>query len=195
MATELYQLALSGTHLGSYWQNIMHFEGGNLSAGDVIVNARDLLNSWATNIQAAYMAMLPASIYLNRLEARRVAAGGGITIVTQYDPFSEAGGVSGGAASQQLCPIVRLIPPMGVKTAGKFFLPAIAETDINANTPIAGWLTRLNTLMSAMLTDFGTGSITWQIAVLSRKLGTHSLALSYDTSAIVGWQRRRQRPF
>jgi len=195
MATELYQLALSGSHLNSYWQNIMHFEGGNLSAGDVIVNGRDLLDSFEANIMPAYLAMLPASCYLNRMEARRIAAGGGINVVTQYDPSSQAGGVSGGAASQQLCPIVRLIPPMGVKSAGKFFLPAIAETDINANVPIAGWLTRLNTLMSAMLTDFGTGSITWQIAVYSRKLGTHSLALSYDTSEIVGWQRRRQRPF
>jgi len=195
MATELYQLALSGIHLSSYWQNILHFEGGNLSAGDVIVNAQDLLDSWATNIEAAFMAMLPSTVYLNRLEARRIAAGGGIGIVTQYDPFTVPGGVSGAASSQQLCPIVRLIPPMGVKSAGKFFLPAIAESDINGNTPIAGWLTRLNTLMAAMLTDFGTGSITWQIAVYSRKLDSHSLALSYDTSEIVGFQRRRQRPF
>jgi hypothetical protein len=195
MATELYQFNITGSHNGMFWENVLFFRGDNLTADDVIPNAQDLIDSWIANIHTAFLAMLPSSCWVNRYIARRVVPSGGINIVQQYDPFTEVGTVVGAASSNQLCPIVRLIPPMGTKSAGRFFLAAIAESDIDNNAPVAGWLTRLGTLMVALMTDFGSGTIQWQSAVYSRKLGTYALTMDYDTSPIIGWQLRRSKPF
>lgn len=195
MATELYQLAVSGNHNNEYWENVLYMQGDNLTLDDVVVNAQDLLDSFDTNIKGPWLALLPPSCYINRLTARRVSPAGGCGIVKQYDLYTEAGTAADNAQSNQLCPIVRLIPPMGVKSAGRFFLAAIAEADIQNNVPVAGWYTRLGTLMTALMADFGTGTIQWQIAVYSRLLNTYSHAMDYDTSPIIGWQRGRQKPY
>ena len=195
MASELYQLRLSGNHTSEYWENVLYFQGDNLSAGDVIHNARDLLSNWVNNGQEPFLNLLPNTCYLNREVGKRQDVAGGIEVVNQYDYQALQGAAADQASSQQLCPIVRLIPPMGTKTAGRFFLPGIAEADVEANTPSADWLSRLSTLMSILIGGMNDGAITWKIAVFSRKLGTHALALDYDTSPIVGWQSRRRKPF
>lgn len=195
MATELYELRISGNHTTEYWENVLHFRGSNLSAGDVIVNARDLLDSFEASAQSAFCDLLPSTAAVNRLTAKRVDVGGGIEVVKQFQIGDSPGAVSGGASAQQLCPCIRLIPPMGTKSAGRFFLPCIAEADIENNAPQAGWITNLGALMTILLANFGTGTIEWQLAIYSRKNDSYTLALGYDTSPIVGWQRRRQRPF
>ena len=195
MATELYQLQVEGTHTSEYWLNVMYFVGENLNAGDVIHNAKDLLSNWETNALGPFLDLLPQTCYVGRLMAKRQDVAGGIDVITQYDYQAQQGTVSGEASSQQLCPIVRLIPPMGTKSAGRFFLPAIAEGDIEANTPGAGWLSRLSTLMSIVLGGMNDGAITWTQAVFSRKNNSYQKALDYDTSPIIGWQSRRRKPF
>lgn len=195
MASELYQLRISGNHTSEYWENVLYFQGDNLSAGDVIHNARDLLSNWANNARDPFMNMLPSTVYCNREVAKRQDDAGGIEVVNQYDYQANQGTVSGEASSQQLCPIVRLIPPMGTKSAGRFFLPAIAEGQVEANTPSSTWLSNLSTLMSILLGGMNDGAITWTIAVFSRKNNSHQKALDYDTSPIIGWQSRRRKPF
>ena len=197
MATELYQLRIQGLNQQEYNECVVYCRGDNLSAGDVIVNAKDLLASWEQNIKTAWLDLLPASYNLMRISAKRQATGsGGVEIVTQYQYGVELGGVSGVAQVQQLCPIVRLIPPMGVKSAGRFFLPCIAESDIASNTPSVGWVNNLSSLMLLwVLNNFGSGTIDWQLAIYSRKLDSFSLCMNFDTSPVIGWQRRRQRPY
>jgi len=195
MAKELYRLSVSGNHVNEYWENVLFFEGDNLSAGDVIVNARDLISSWQSVAHGEFLAMLPGTVFINRLTACRQDLAGGIQIVHQYAPYTEGGTAGAAASSQQLCPIVRLIPPMGVKSAGRFFLPGVDEADIENNQPVAGWFTKLATLMGTLLGGFGSGSINWTQAIYSRKNESYALALSYDTSPIIGWQRKRQRPY
>lgn len=197
MATELYQLRVAGMHQQEYNECVFYIQGDNLSAGDVIVNAKDLLDSWETNVKGSWLPMLPPTYYLDRVTAKRQdSSAGGVEVVLQYDNNTETGTAGGPAQATQLCPIVRLIPPMGVKSAGRFFLPAIYSGDINNGAPTASWITRLANLMSAwLLNNFGVGSIQWQLAIYSRKLDQFHLAQDFDTSPIVGWQKRRQRPF
>lgn len=194
MSTELYVLELHGTHSSEYWQNNIYFEGENLSAGDVIVNARDLISNWRNNAEDQYLALLPSTVALERLVARRVDVAGGISVVHQYQFFDIVGAVAGGASSYQLCPIVRLIPPNGVKSAGRFFLPAIAESQIANNIPSGTWVTNLGSLMTILLSGMNDGAITWTVAIYSRKLNQFHKAADYDTSPIIGWQSRRRRP-
>lgn len=197
MSTELYQLRIQGLNQQEYNECVVYCQGDNLSAGDVIVNAKDLLNSWETNVKTQWLDMLPSSYNLMRISAKRQdTAAGGVGVDTQYQYGTELGAQTGVAQVQQLCPIVRLIPPMGVKSAGRFFLPCISEGDIAANVPAAGWVTRLTALMVQWVqNNFGAGSISWQLAIYSRKLDQFHRALDFDTSPVIGWQRRRQRPY
>jgi len=194
MATELYVLEIHGTHTSEYWQNNLYFEGDNLSAGDVIVNARDLISNWLNNAETPWLDMLPESVAMERLVARRVDVAGGISIVHQYIYNNTVGNEGGTASAQQLCPVVRLIPPLGVKSAGRFFLPAIAETHIANNTPTAPWVGNLAILMNIMIGGMSDGAITWTQAIYSRKLNQYHKAMDFDTSPIIGWQSRRRKP-
>jgi len=194
MASELYQLRVAGNHTSEYWENVIYFQGDNLSAGDVIVNAKDLLSNFENNALAPWLDMLPQTAYINRLTAKRQDVAGGIEVVRQFDYQEQQGTVSGNASGQQVCPIVRLIPPMGVKSAGRFFISAIAEADIANNVVVAGWSSRLSTLMNILLTGMSDGAITWTIAIYSRKLEQHHIAQDFDTSPIIGWQARRKKP-
>lgn len=195
MATELYQLRVQGRHQQEYNECDMFYVGENLTAGDVVHNARDLLSNWEGNIMDLWLAILPATYQCERLTARRIDVGGGIDIVHQYQIGTFPGAVAGGASAQQLCPIIRWIPPINVKSAGRNFVPCIAEADINSGQPIADWFTRVQTFTTAVINGFGDGSITWTQAILSRKLNQFHKAVGADTSPIIGWQRRRQRPY
>jgi hypothetical protein len=195
MATELYQLRVQGRHQQEYNECVLFFVGENLAAGDVFVNANSLLAGFGITILPDWLALFPATYQVERLSAKRQSAAGGVELTTQYQIGTQPGTVSGAASAQQLCPIVRWIPPMGTKTAGRTFLPCIAESDIDANAPIAGWFTRLATVANAMLSTFSAGGIDWTIGVYSRKHDSFVKALTYDTSPIIGWQRRRQRPY
>lgn len=195
MATELYQLRIGGTHTIQPFENVLYFVGENLNAGDVVVNAKDLIDAFTASPLGSYLDLLPASVQVTRLTAKRQDVGGGIEVVHQQQLGVWVGQVSGGAESDQLCPIIRFIPPMGVKSAGRIFLPAIAEADIQANVPVASWFTRVSALMTTLLAGFDNGTgITWTLAIRSIATNTFHKAVSFDNSPIVGWQKRRRRP-
>jgi hypothetical protein len=193
MAIDFYELRVQGLHQTEYNECVMYFKGDNLTAADYITNAGDLASSFESDMKALWLACLPASYALGRLSAKKASTGGGGTVDRQQTLASSVGTVSGGAASQQLCPVVRLIPPMGVKTAGKIFMPCIAESMINSNVVTAGWLAAITNMMNDLMGGFGPGSITWTLQVFSRVNRSFSDVLAFDTSPIVGFQRRRQR--
>ena len=195
MAEELYRFTIAGHHTSEYWENDLYFLGENLTAGDVIHNAKDLIAAWLNSPHASYLDLLPSSVEVDRLSAIRAVPANGIAIVSQFQLGSNPGTVAGGASSWQLCPIIRLIPPLGVKSAGRFFLPAVAESDIANNVLGSGWVTRANALMNTLVGGFDNGTgITWTQAIYSRKLSQYHKAVSFDSSPIIGWQTRRTRP-
>lgn len=195
MAEELYRLTISGHHTSEYFENDLYFLGENLTGGDVIANAKDLLNAYIASPHQSYKDLLPVSVIIDRLTAIRHVPANGIAITEQFQLGDEAGTVPGGASSWQLCPVIRLIPPLGVKSAGRFFLPAVAESDIANNVLGSGWVTRANALMNTLVGGFDNGTgITWTQAIYSRKLNQYHKAVSFDSSPIIGWQTRRTRP-
>lgn len=195
MATDHYQLRVLGLHQFEYNECVMHFKGDNLTVANYMENAQDLVTAWINNALSFWMDLFPESYTLMRCTAKKASAGGGGEYSTQFQWGDQLGQVAGPAASQQLCPVVRLIPPMGIKTAGKMFLPCIAASQISGNQVNSTWLTNLDNYMNVVLTTFSDSSILWQQEIFSRKDGTFSLVQSYDTSPIIGFQRRRQRSF
>lgn len=193
MATDYYRLRIQGLHQTEYNECVLHFRGVNLTTANYMTNASDLIDAWADAILDSWLAMLPASYQLLRMSASKASAGGGGEVVSAFQIGDAVGAVSGGAASQQLCPCISLIPPMGIKTAGKMFLPCIAESQISGNAVNSTWLTNVGTLMTSMMTPFSFSTIEWDQVIYSRKNGTFSQVVDYSVSPIVGFQRRRQR--
>lgn len=193
MATDYYRLRVQGLHQTEYNECVMYFKGVNLDVADYLENAADLNSAWLGDAQPLWNALLPDSQQTLRISAAKASAGGGAEITQQYALGGQAGGVAGGAAAQQLCPVIRLIPAMGVKTAGKIFLPAIAESQVDGNAVNATWLSNVAALIATLIGGMQAGSITWTLVVYSRKNGTFSDVLTHDTSPIIGFQRRRQR--
>lgn len=193
MATDYYQLRVQGLHQAEYNECVMHFRGVNLTAADYIANAQDLILSWQSECQEKWLDLMPETYQILRLSAKKASVGGGGEVTGPYQMAEAPGNISGGAASQQLCPVLLLIPPMGIKTAGKIFLPAIAESQIAANVVNSTWITNAGVLMSQMITGFTNSGITWDLAIFSRKNVSFSECVDYSLSPIVGFQRRRQR--
>lgn len=193
MALDYFELRILGTHQGQPWELVQAWQGDNLTVADYYPNALNLVEAWDLEMKSAFLDLCPSTINLLRISARKASAGGGAIVDKQYEFGIENGTVSGAAASNQLCPVINLIPPMGVKSQGRNYLPAIAEADIAGNAPIANWLTRVNAMMTIATSGFTSSPITWKIAIHSRKNSSFALAVDWGVSPIVGWQRRRQR--
>lgn len=194
MATETYELAIQMDHAGQPIETLLHFKGDNLTADLTLSNGQDLINSWEANVLPDWLTTIPASVAVNRLAARRVSAKPSAVAFIQFQRGTQPGSGGSVACSLQLCPTIFLVPPMGTISGGKIFWPAISTTAINGNVPQSGWLTNVGTTMADMMTNFGTGAITWQLAVFSRKLKTTSLATAYNVSPRLGYQRKRAHP-
>jgi len=195
MATDYYQLRVQGLHQTEYNECVMFFKGVNLTAASYFENAIDLVDSWNAGCSGFWLDLLPASYQLLRVSAKKASAGGGGEYTVQTQIGDAPGNVAGGSASQQLCPVIRLIPPMGIKTAGKIFLPCIAESQVAGNVPAAAWITNVNDLMTSQVGPFAISTIQWNQVIYSRKNNVFSDVVSWDTSPIIGFQRRRQRSF
>lgn len=191
MATELYELLVQGNHNGKPVENVIHYQGANLTANDTFRNGDDLVVGWDANILPLWLNCFPATYQVNRLAARRSLPKGSAVFHTQYQVGTQVGNFGSIAASYQLCPTVFLVPPMGTKSGGKIFMPCIDDTAINGNKYSVGYISAISSLMVAMMANFGTGSITWQLAIMSRKLQTFALVQAYTLSARIGFQRRR----
>lgn len=193
MATDYYQLRIQGLHETQYNECVLHFRGTNLTAADYMLNAADLCSSFQTEMQTAWLDCLPGTYQLLRLTAKKASAGGGGETSIQYDVGAAPGNVASTAASQQLCPAILLIPGMGVSSAGKVFMPCIAESQIQANVPSGAYLTAIDNLFVTMIGGFTGTSIVWDQVIYSRKNATFNPVVDYSVSPIVGFQRRRQR--
>jgi hypothetical protein len=195
MAVDHYQLRIIGLHETQYNEVVCHWRGTNLTAADYIANADDLCKSWDDTLKGFWLDIMPQSYQLLRLAAKKASPGGGGEATLQYQFGTTPGNVSGGAAAQQLCPVIGLIPPMGIKSAGRMFLPAIPESMIASNVVSAGWLSVVDDLMLGAMAGIAFSSITWDQAIYSRKNTSFAEVVDYTTSPIVGFMRKRQRTY
>lgn len=193
MATDFYQLRIKGMHETQYNECVLHFRGTNLTAANYVENANDLCNTFNDTWADMWLNLLPQTYQLLRLTGKKASVGGGAEVNAQYDWDAKPGSVAGAAAAEQLCPVIVLIPPMGIKSAGKIFTPCIAESQIAANVPNATWLSNLATMMASMIAGVAFSSITWDLVIYSRKNSSFAEVVDYSTSPVVGFQRRRQR--
>lgn len=194
MATETYELRVQGVVKQERNECVMHFQSDNVTANDTLVNGQSLIDSWTTNVMAAFLACLPSSYYLDRLAARRVTKPSAVAHL-QYELEQNVGTSSSNtASSDQICPSIFLIPPMGTKSGGKIFMPVAGNLDFVDNQVQAGYITAIATFMGLQVVNFGVSGVHWQQVVYSRKLAIASHVLAWNVSPRIGFQNRRRAP-
>ena len=195
MAIETYSLTIQGWNLQEPNDVVLHFKGDGLTADDTWTSGTDLIDSFSDAIESLWLACMPGTYYLSRYSTRRVHPKGFSTEAhRQFVQGSRPGTIAGEAQTQNLCPVIRLIPPMGTKTMGKVFMPCVAEGSINENAYTAGYLTAIDDLFGALLGTIAIGTINWNLAVYSRKLDATAVIQAYIISPAIGFQGRRRSP-
>lgn len=194
MPDELHRVEFRGELQGQYRENVMYWRITGATDDTPFGNSNALVAFLDTNIKPLYLAAAPVDYYLEAITARRVGPTSGQYATIDYAPFTATGLRGPGSASEQLCPCVTLIPPMGVKSAGRIFLPAVSKIDINLNVPIAGYITAVNNLINAMVVGGSVAGGLATLAIYSRKHNTSSAVAAFHLSPVIGYQRRRSHP-
>jgi hypothetical protein len=194
MATETYELRIAGNVQGQYNEVVSHWQGSGLTADDTFGSGVSLTGGWVANLQTLWLALFPGSYFLNFIVSRRVILKPSVRVFGQYQAFAAAGTRGATATSWNLCPSTFLIPPMGVKSGGKCFLPCVAQADIVNNQYIAGYKTAHAAYFNAAITGFTTSGINWKLAILSRRLNVSHLVNNISLSERIGFQSKRRYP-
>jgi hypothetical protein len=195
MANATYQLSVTGTHYNQFVENVMCFQGDTADGTQTLAEGQDLIDSFVSAIVPSWLACLPPTYTLDRLSTRCVVPSGPSNVAHSQVINSALIGTFGtGAVSENLCPAVNLIPPMGIKTQGRVYMPCIAKTAIDNNQFVTGYRTAVNSVFGLMRIGFSISAITWKLAIFSKKNGTSSLCLASSLSAAIGFQGRRRKP-
>jgi len=195
MANATYALSITGTHFQQFVENVYHFQGDLATGAQPWTEGNDLIDAFRAGGETNMLACLPPTFRLDRYTARCVIPNGPGNNAHQQVVNDAAVGTSGtGAASENLCPVMNLIPPMGVKSQGRIYMPCIAKEDVNNNALQAGYIAAMTTYFDALIAGINNSATVWKLAVYSKKLTTSSLVLQHSLSAAIGYQGRRRRP-
>jgi len=194
MPDELHRVEWRGNLSGQFRENVMHFKITAPAADLAFDNANALAAFMQTNIKPLFLACLPPDYWLDAIFVRRIGPTGGAYANIDYAAFSQPGTRGVEAVSEQLCPCVTLIPPMGVKSAGRIFLPAVDKGDINLNVYLAGYVSVVATLLNACIAGGSVAGGLATLVIYSRKLNTNNVVADYHLSPVLGYQRKRARP-
>ena len=194
MATGLYRLDIRGNLAGQYRENVIHMQGVGITAVSPWNDAKEVLVAWNATFKSLWLDMLPPDYQLDAVVARQLGPVTGPYHIFDYQDGAEVGQAGTEAVSEQLCPCITLIPTLGVKSAGRIFLPAVDKADYQLNVPTSGFKTRVTAFVNAMIAGVTFLSGTVSIGIYSRKLNTMNNDSTYSLSPLVGYQRRRARP-
>lgn len=195
MANAAYLLSVTGTHYNQFVENVLCFIGDTADGTQPLTEGRDLIDAFQANAQAEFCSCLPPTYTLDRYSARCVSPPGPGNVAHLQVINSGIVGTDGtGAVSENLCPVVNLVPPMGIKSQGRIYMPCVAKSSIDNNQFVAGYRTAINAFIGVMRGGMVNSSITWKLGIYSKKNGTAALALAQSLSAAIGFQGRRRRP-
>ncbi len=194
MSTENYLLSVQGVAQTSYNECVMCFQSAGLSSSDTLDAAGDLCNAWQTHAMSAWVACLPDTYQVLRIAARRAFPTPSAEAHLSFPVGTWLGTGGADGTSLSLCPAVFLVPPMGTKSGGRIFMPAIFKGAISNNTYAGGYVTLIDTLLGVLTAGLAGSGTNWKLAVYSRKNVSASLVNTWVLSPRIGFQGRRRKP-
>lgn len=197
MAEESYEHVITGHLSGQFVQTVLHSVIDNSGSTNPYLVAEQLNDEFAgaDGLLDAFLDALPANYVGSSLRSRRVGPTGGPTAIVLADLWATGVGQrSGNIQSQQVNPLLILIPVDSPAKTGRIFMPGASETDINEGQIQSG----LVVAMEALGAYLDTG---WTVAAGTGKGGVYRRATKivdplgyYRVSPLIGTQRRRLRP-
>jgi len=194
MAIGLYRTEWRGSLRGQFRENVIHYRLNPDPGTNGFDTANDLLIALNSTFISLWLDMLPPDYVLSAILARQIGPVGGNYATIDYEEGTQPGTRGTEAASQQLCPCITLIPGIGIKSAGRIFLPAVDKADYSMNSPSVGFGIAVNAFMTPSIAGFSVAGGTASIAIFSRKLNTSNEVVTYHLSPVIGYQRKRARP-
>jgi hypothetical protein len=194
VATETYALSIQGGHNAEYVENVLHFTGSGLTADATLTNGTSLIAGFKANAEALWLLCIPPTYNLQRYAARRVITKPSATATAYYEYAVQSGTRGSQSISNNVCPSIFLVPPTGVKSGGRIFMPCVDQLDVVQNLFVAGYLTAISNFMNNVTTGWASSGITWQLAIYSRKLNVAHPVSSWTVSDRLGFQGRRRSP-
>jgi hypothetical protein len=192
VATEIWELRVTGFTGSEPNQSVQHFKAEDVAVSDTAHVGYDLITSWQTNVQAKWLALNANDYFLDELQARRVDPIGSAVAHVAYAYRATHGTFGTQSHASQTCPCLTLLPPMGIKSAGKIFLPSDPGGFIIDSAFQAAAQTALTNWFNAASANFGTGSITWRQCIWSRKTRIGSVVQRAQFSPVIGFIERRR---
>lgn len=192
MAKDTYQLVAVGQTGSEYWEFVQHFMSGLTNGTDPVGDAAACISSWRDSLESLFMACLPAAVTITGYKCKRINNSGGPTAML---PITPVAGTKGGTLATG-CVGPCLVSPFDDTerwSAGKFFLPGVAQADITSNHFSSGLLTVVQDFIAELVLQHTVGT-TWDFVIWSRKLLAPIIPFDVEISLKAGVQKRRLTP-
>lgn len=195
MSNATYQLVIQGTHYHEAIENVLTFKGDLADGSQPMTEGADLVDAFEGAVRTLYLGCLPPTFLLDRYVTRcMLPAGPSNNYHRQIINDARVGTFGTAAQSDNLCPAINLIPPMGVKSGGRIYMPCVPKTAIDNNLFTAGYIAAVQAFMAPLIAGFSNSATVWKLAIYSKKNATSSLAAAFSLSAAIGFQGKRRKP-
>jgi len=199
MPNETYEAVLSGNLSGQFVQTITHWNVDNAGSVDPYTMAADIAAglAGASGWIDALMTVCPAGYTATSVRVRRISSGGGATAIILGPAFTDsAGDRTGAIQTYQANPCVIWITTTRPDRPGRLFIPGLSETDADAGTYASGFVTAVNSFITASIAVFNTpgSGDPYQLVIWRRSISTHDDVTAGRLSPKIGTQRRRALP-
>jgi hypothetical protein len=174
---DTYFFTAQGTFAGRVYAHTLHFRE---LVGPITGNpAQDLINTWQTSCQTAWLAAHPSAYTLVRLTAQRIC--GSLPLPSRVEegvglPGTRTAGVTGDPLPSWLSICCNESTGLAGKSRhGRFFMSGGFEGDINGEALVvgaSGWLGVVQAYVTALTTRFVNQAVplNWELVVHSRQL-------------------------
>lgn len=198
MATQTYQLIVTGICADQFVQNVLHFRMDDDGYTNRLAAAKGLIDGLiAADWHASFLACVPDAYVMQSLKARRVSNGGGPEWISTELQGSE-GTLGSDTEISGAGPVAILYTDGGPRRIGKIFFPGIAPANVDGDQISQATLDTINSSLETMRVPFdAVGGTTPPVTLTiprANNLALRSNIVESTVSRYVGKQRRRQVP-
>jgi len=199
MATEAYELVISGTLAGQFVQNVFHVNVNNVGSTNPYTEAKDILSTLENTLDfwTFWTNILPGDYKTTSARCRKVISSGGPTAIMLASEMAEATGQrSGSIQAAQVNPVIVWLTTQRPNHPGRTFLPGLSETDCDDMVIVSGLIAAFEAFIDLIVTPFtldGTSDPS-SFGIYRRALAASDDIMAGRVSPLIGTQRRRLVP-
>jgi len=197
MPEEAYEHVITGHLSGQFVQTVLHSVIDNTTSLNPYAVAENLNNLFIAPAELldAFLDALPTNYVGSSIRTRRVGPTGGPVAIALASTWNVSTGQrTGDIQSQQVNPLLILIPVDAPAKTGRIFMPGASEDDIDEGQIQAGLVSAMEALGAYLDAGWTVAGGTGKGGVYRRATKTVDPLGYYRVSPLIGTQRRRLKP-